>query len=152
MKRYLLLLSLPLLLATCGKDISPVNPLIGRWSLYARLDSAGKWQPLLFPLNSKPPAIVFKRDGTMDHFGSDGQLQRDCCQPVRYTYSPIICGVGDVCSSAGTIIYTDWVKCTNAKCVFPQAQSVGGLSEVYLDLYANPASLNEPVLRYQRVN
>ncbi len=152
MKRYLLVLALPLLLATCAKDNTVNTALTGRWSLYARLDSAGKWQPLLFPLETKPPAIEFKRDGTINNFGSDGSLQRAGCQPTRYIYQPTDCPYNASCASVGTITYIDWVQSSNTMCVFPKTQYVGGLSEVYLDLYANPASLSGPVLRYQRVN
>lgn len=151
MKRYLLLLALPLLLATCGKDLSVDTAIVGRWSLVALLDSAGNWQPLLFPLESRPPAIEFRQDGLLNYFGSNGKVQRACCQPTRYTYQPVDCPINASCSSLGIITYTDWVQCSSPTCTFPQKASVGGLNGTYLELYVSPIQ-GRLALRYQRIN
>lgn len=155
MKRYLLLLFFPLMLATCTRnnDVIPNSKLIGRWSLAAKLDSTGKWQQLLFPLESGPPVIEFRRDFSVDYINSNGESKRGCCQPTRYTFTlPEPCPIGAVClQTAGTINFTAWVSCPTVNCTPIKFWTTASIDDTFLDIYAPPeGSLTGP-FRYQRL-
>ncbi|MEZ0486805.1 hypothetical protein [Fibrella aquatica] len=152
MKRYLFLLLLPLLFATCkeGDNVSPNSELIGRWSLVAQRDTAGAWQPLL-PL--VPVVLEFRRDGSVDYLNGNGQPQRGCCQPTQYaTKRPEPCPINASCLQVAFFIdFTDHVLCPNAYCALVRGWTVFHIDDTYLDIYASNGNTLVTGFRYQRI-
>lgn len=153
MKRYLLLLLFPLLLATCTRnnDVVPDSKLIGRWSLVAERDSTGKWNAFI-PF--VPVIIEFKKDGSFNYIDTQGNPQNNCCQPTRYTFTlPKPCAPNESClQTAGRIDFTSWVSCPTVNCALIKSWTTVSIDDTFLDVYAPPAIYSNFAFRYQRIN
>ena len=152
MKRYLLLLLFPFLLATCTKNdgVVPDGRLLGRWSLVAQRDSAGKWNAFI-PF--VPVIIEFKKDGSFNYVDTRGNPQNNCCQATRYTFTlPSPCPPNAFClPTAGTINFTDWVDCPTVNCALIKSWTTASIDDTFLDIYAPPNTISNLALRYQRL-